>query len=176
MTPPPSIPTRTSAHPRFSLQQPLAHLLHVDDEALVRAARDRVGAGRDLRLESDAPAFDLDQLDRDRDFFAEKRGPHVLPVDFRPDRILARVEVLEQEVPAGVLDVADGARGGVHAAVLAHELDDPRLVDNDFPGVCESGFRAGLHGSPRLSACDPRGSYPTRARRSAGSANSCFPT
>jgi len=36
--------------------------MDVDDEAFVRAARNGVGAGRGLSLESDAPAFDLYQL------------------------------------------------------------------------------------------------------------------
>src|SRR5258708_23033938 len=44
MTPPPRRPTRMSAALHFLLEQPLAHLLHVDDEPLVLAARDRVGS------------------------------------------------------------------------------------------------------------------------------------
>src|SRR2546422_2114855 len=68
MTPPPRMPTRMSAALRFLLQQPLAHLLHVDDEPLVRAARDRVGAVVDRRLEAHAPAVDVREPDGDRDF------------------------------------------------------------------------------------------------------------
>src|SRR5882672_1127049 len=175
MTPPPRSPTRTSTRPGFSLQEPLAHLVHVDDEALVRAVRDLFRSGGDRRLEDDPAAFHLDQLHRHGDGFAEKRRPDVLPVDLGADRILARVEVPEQEVPAGVFDVADDARGRVDAAVLSHELDHPRVVDDEIPGVSEAGFQAGLHDSPRRSACDPRGSYRSRARRSSGSGNWCFP-
>src|SRR6266446_1538550 len=132
MTPPPRRPTRMSAALRFLPEQPLAHLLHVDDEPLVRAARDRVGAVVDGGFESDAPAVDVRELDGDRDFGPEQRRAHVLPVHFGSDRVLARVEVPEQEVPACVLDVADDARGGVDAAIVAHEIDDARLVNGDF--------------------------------------------
>src|SRR5467141_3270925 len=132
MTPPPRRPTRMSAALRFLLEQPLAHLLYVDDEPLVRAARDRVGAVVDGGFESDAPAVDIRELDRDRDLGTEQRRAHVLPVHLGSDRVLARVEVPEEEVPACVLDIADDARRGVDAAVLAHEIDEARLVDGDF--------------------------------------------
>src|SRR5467141_2466116 len=71
MTPPPRRPTRMSAALHFLLEQPLAHLLYVDDEPLVRAARDRVGAVVDGGFESDAPAVDVRELDGDRDFGPE---------------------------------------------------------------------------------------------------------
>src|SRR5256885_1563101 len=145
MTPPPRRPTRMSAALRFLPEQPLAHLLHVDDEPLVGAARDRVGAVVDRSLEAHAPAVDRAELDRDRDFGPEQRGAHVLPVHLGSDRVLARVEVPEQEVPAGVFDVADDARRGVDAAVLAHEIDDAGLVDGDFPRMGEAGLQAGFH-------------------------------
>src|SRR6266853_4743188 len=145
MTPPPRRPTRMSAALHFLLEQPLAHLLHVDDEPLVRPARDRVGAVVDRRLDAHAPAVDVRELDGDRDFGPEQRRAHVLPVHLGSDRILARVEVPEQEVPARVLDVADDARRGVDAAVLAHEIDDAGLVDGDFPRGGKAGFQAGFH-------------------------------
>src|SRR5258708_4415696 len=145
MTPPPRRPTRMSAALHFLLEQPLAHLLHVDDEPLVRAARDRVGAVVDRRLEAHAPAVDIRKPDGDRDFGAEQCRAHVLPVHFGSDRVLARVEVSEQEVPACVLDVADDARGRVDAAVLAHEIDDARLVDGDFLRGGKAGLQCGFH-------------------------------
>src|SRR6266853_4911548 len=141
MTPPPRRPTRMSAALRFLPEQPLAHLVHVDDEALVGAARDRVGAVVDRSLEAHAPAVDRAELDRDRDFGPEQRGAHVLPVDLGADGILAGVEVPEEKVPARVLDVADDARRGVDAAVLAHETDDARLVHGDFPRMGEAGLQ-----------------------------------
>src|SRR5256885_8554486 len=145
ITPPPRMPTRMSAALRFLPEQPLAHPLHVDDEALVRAARHRVGAVVHRRLESHAPAFHTDQLDGDGDLGPEHRGAHVLPVDLGADGILAGVEVPEEKVPAGVFDVADDARGRVDAAIVAHEVDDARLVHGDFPRMGEAGLQAGFH-------------------------------
>src|SRR5437879_2615642 len=145
MTPPPRRPTRMSAALRFLPEQPLAHLLHVDDEPLVGAARDRVGAGVDRRFEAHAPAVDVRELDGYRDFGAEQRGAHVLPVHLGSDRVLARVEVPEEKVPAGVFDVADDARSRVDAAIVAHEVDDAGLVDGDFPRMGEAGLQAGFH-------------------------------
>src|SRR5207302_10046750 len=112
MTPPPRRPTRMSAALRFLPEQPLAHLLHVDDEPLVRATRDRVGAVVDRRLEAHAPAVDVRELDGDRDFGTEQRRAHVLPVYPGSDRVLARAEVSEQEVAAGRVDIADDAPRG----------------------------------------------------------------
>src|SRR5213596_1883278 len=144
MTPPPRIPVRISAALRFS-EQALAHLLHVDDEALVGAARDRVGAVVDKGLEGHAPAIDIRELDRYRDFGPEKRRAHVLPVDLGADGILSGVEVPEKKVAAGVFDVADDARGRVDAAIVAHEVDDARFVHGDFPRMGEAGPQAGFH-------------------------------
>src|SRR5437870_1758062 len=145
MTPPPSSPTRMSAALRHFLEQTLAHLLYVDDETLVGAARDRVGTVVDRRLEAHAPAIDIRKLDGDRDFGTEQRRAYVLPVHLGSDRVLARVEVPEQKVPARVLDVADDARRGVDAAVLAHEIDAARLVDGDFLRGGKAGLQCGFH-------------------------------
>src|SRR5712691_2605028 len=161
MTPPPRRPTRMSAALRFLPEQPLAHLLYVDDESLVRAARDRVGAVVDRRLEAHAPAVDVRELDGDRDFGPEQRGADVLPVDLGADGIFSGVEVPEKKVPAGVFDVADDARGGVDAAIVAHEADDARLVDRDLPDVGESGFQSRFHLGPRSCVFGLGGSYPS---------------
>src|SRR5437879_8042750 len=88
MTPPPRRPTRMSAALRFLPEQPLAHLLHVDDKPLVGAARDRVGAVVHRSLEAHAPAVDRAELDRDRDFGPEQRGDVVLTVARGDDGIL----------------------------------------------------------------------------------------
>src|SRR5258705_9966024 len=92
MTPPPRMPTRMSAPLRFP-EQPLAHLLHVHDEALVGAASDRVGTFVHGSLESEAPAIDVRELDGYRDFRPEQGRTHVLPVDLGADRIFSGVEV-----------------------------------------------------------------------------------
>src|SRR5213596_2264676 len=146
MTPPPRRPTRMSAALlRFLLEHPLAHLLHVDDEALVGAARHRVGSVVDRRLEAHASGIDVRELDRYRDFGPEQRGAHVLPVDLGADGILSGVEVPEKKVAAGVFDVADDARSRVDAAIVAHEVDDARFVHGDFPRMGEAGPQAGFH-------------------------------
>src|SRR6266853_1284961 len=145
MTPPPRRPTRMSAALRLFLEQALAHLLHVDDEALVRAARARIGAVVDCGLEAHAPALDVRELDGDRDFGPEQRRAHVLPVHLGSDGILSGVEVPEKKVAAGVFDVADDARGGVDAAIVAHEVDDARLVDGDFLRGGKAEFQCGFH-------------------------------
>src|SRR6266702_2218894 len=145
MTPPPRMPTRMSAALRFLLEQPLAHLLHVHDEALVWAVRDRVRSVVDRGLERYAPALVLDELDRDGHLGPEQRRPDVLPVDLGAHRVLARVQMLEQKIPAGVFDVADDPRGGVDAAVLAHEADHAGFVDRDLLRVGKAGLEGGLH-------------------------------
>src|SRR5438445_1868312 len=145
MTPPPRRPTRMSATLRLLPEQALAHLLPVDDESLVRAARDRIGAVVDRGLEAQAPALDIRELDRDRDFGPEQRRAHVLPVHLGSDGILSAVEVPEKKVAGGVFDVADDARGRVDAAIVAHEVDDARFVHDDFPRMGEAGLQAGFH-------------------------------
>jgi hypothetical protein len=44
-------------------------------------------------------------------------------------RIFAGVGVLEQQVAAGVLDIADEVWRGIHATFLAHESDGSRRID-----------------------------------------------
>ena len=130
---------------RLLLQQPLADLLDGDDEALVRAPQHVVRAVLDQRLERHAPAVDRGDLDVDRHLRAEERRPHVLDAHPRADRILAGLEVAEQEVAAGVLDVADDPRRRVHPAVVAHEADHARLVDGDAAVGGETGRESGSH-------------------------------
>jgi hypothetical protein len=50
----------------------------------------------------------------------------------RADRVLAGVEVADQPVAAGVLDVAHHLGGGVDHPLLAHEADAARLVYENF--------------------------------------------
>src|ERR1044071_10424719 len=65
--------------------------------------------------------------------------------DVRADRVLARVEVREQELAAGVLDIAHHARRGVDRALLPHEADAARLVDLHGLGMGEPGLEGFLH-------------------------------
>src|ERR1700693_4874063 len=115
MTPPPRMPTRMSAALRFLLEQPLAHLLHVHHETLMGTARHRVGTVVHGGLEIHAPAVALDHLDRNGLPGSEQCRPHVLPVDLGAHRVLARVQMLEQEITAGGFGVAGASGGGVVA-------------------------------------------------------------
>src|SRR4051812_36107291 len=63
----------------------------------------------------------------------------------RADRVLARIEVLQQEVAAGVLDVAHHARGRVHRALPSHEADATRLVDLNRLRMREARLEGFLH-------------------------------
>src|ERR1051326_7378391 len=71
----------------------------------------------------------------------------------RADRVLARVEMREQELAAGVLDIAHHARRGVDRALL--------------PKKAEPAQPAALHGlgmaDPGLEGFLPRGLMPRRA-------------
>src|SRR5712672_3037173 len=69
----------------------------------------------------------------------------MLPIDLGADGIFSGVEVREKEVPAGVFHVADDAGGRVDAAIVAHEVDDARLVHGDFPRMGEAGLQRGFH-------------------------------
>ena len=109
------------------------------------ALLDRVAHGE---FEGDFAAVDLHDLASNRDLQAQRRGRQVIDRDVRADRVLARVEVLEQEVAAGVLDVAHHARRGVDHAFLAHEADAAGFVDGDAlvssrPAFSE-GFMTGI--------------------------------
>src|SRR6266446_285000 len=65
------------------------------------------------------------------DLQPERGRRKVIDRDMRADRILASVEMLEEEVAAGVLDIAHHAARGVHHAFPAHEADAASLVDGE---------------------------------------------
>jgi hypothetical protein len=52
----------------------------------------------------------------------------VIDRDVRADRVLAGIEMLQQEVAAGVLDIAHHARRRIHHAFFAHEADAPGFI------------------------------------------------
>ena len=71
----------------------------------------------------------------------------------------ARVNMVENEPPAGHLDVADKPRRGVDTRVLAHETDGAVAVDGDALDARDAGAKAVLHVSllfrrPGLGAAD----------------------
>ena len=74
-------------------------------------------------------------------FMPSRRGREVVDLDARADRVLAGVEVLEQQLAAGDLDVAHQHRRRVHAGVLAHEVDGAARVDGKFAAGGDSGLQ-----------------------------------
>src|SRR5205807_1559066 len=67
--------------------------------------------------------------------------------DMRADRILARVEVLQEEVAAGALDIVHHAGRGVHHALPAHEADAASLVDRERAVRRKILLQRRLHGA-----------------------------
>ena len=80
-------------------------------------------------LEIDSGSLYRSHPHRDVHPRVEKSRPEVLELDPDPDRVLALVEVREDHLPAGLLDVAQHRRGGVDAERLPHEVDGALPVD-----------------------------------------------
>jgi hypothetical protein len=89
----------------------------------VLAASDRVDAVVRGNFERHCPSLHLGDLRLDPHFHPEQRGREMIDLDARADRILARIEVLEQQLAASHLDVAHHHRRGVDARGFAHETD-----------------------------------------------------
>ena len=69
--------------------------------------------------------------------------------DVHADRVLAGVGVLEQQVAAGVLDVAQRGPACIDAPFLAHEADRPAAIDHEALHLGGCGPNTILHhGSP----------------------------
>src|SRR5205085_6038140 len=143
-------------------REPLAALRGLDDETHVPAAAALLDRIAHRELEGDAPAVDLHDLHVDADLETERRRRQMIDRDVRADRILAGVEVLEQKIAAGVLDVAYHARRRVDHALLAHEADAAALVHRDLAPRRKPYFQRLLHGAlyparsiARLSSAGP---------------------
>src|ERR1043166_1236070 len=72
--------------------------------------------------------------------------------DLGADRVLAGVAVLQKEIAAGDLDVADEPRRGVDAALFAHEGDGAVAIDRDALGDADAGTQRIFHKSLLLAA------------------------
>src|SRR5712664_3375461 len=101
----------------------------------MRAAADLLDRVANGETEYDFSPVDLFDTYLYCDLQPQRGRRKVIDRDVRADRILARVEVLEEEVAAGVLDIAHHAGRGVHHALLAHETDAASFVDGERP-VC----------------------------------------
>src|SRR5688572_2820222 len=87
-------------------REALARLGRLDHEAHVGSPADFLDAVLHGKPEYHLAPVDLGDLHADFDFQPHGRGGEMVDRDVRADRVLARVEVLQQEVAAGVLDVA----------------------------------------------------------------------
>src|SRR5258708_40237418 len=92
-------------------------------------------------------AVDFRYADFNRHLQTQRRGRQVIDRDMRADRILARVEMLEEEVAAGVLDIVAHAGRGVHHALPAHEADAAGLVDRERAVRRKILLQRRLHGA-----------------------------
>jgi hypothetical protein len=95
----------------------------------VAAAHDGLDAVAALDLEGHRAALDLGHAHGQRHRHAHQRGTDVVDLDPRAHRVLARVQVRQQQFAAGDLDVAHQHRRGVDAGRLAHEVDRALAVD-----------------------------------------------
>jgi len=128
-------------------------LLQVRDSGLldesgyprVAPAADGVQAVAGAHLEDGGTALQLGEGGGDRHFHAEEGRREVVDLDARADGILAGIEVREQELAAGDLDVAHQHGRGVNARVLAHEVDGALAVDGEFAGRGDAGGEGGFH-------------------------------
>ena len=69
----------------------------------------------------------------------------MVDLDPRADRILAGVEMRQQELLTGLLDILHHVRRGIDPQVIAHEGDRPLLVDSDLLLVDDAGFECVFH-------------------------------
>ena len=120
--------------------------LDLDDEPSVLRPSDRLAElVPDLDLEIDARPLDRGHPGRDIHPGIEEGRPEVLELDPDPDGVLAFVQVLEDHVAAGVLDIAQHRRRGIDAQRIAHEVDGALPVDGLAPGAGKSGGERILH-------------------------------
>src|SRR6266513_913535 len=143
--------------------EPFPGLRRLDDEAHVRAAPDFLNGIFHRELENHFAPVYFRHLDFNRYLQAEGRGAEVINRDMRADRILARVEMLQEEVAAGELDIVHHAGRGVHHALPAHEADAASLVDRERAVRRKILLQRRLHGALDLIVRDwARRSYTTR--------------
>ena len=55
----------------------------------------------------------------------------MLDRDFHPDRILARIGILQQQLATRLLDIPDEERRPVDTSLLSHEIDGAFAIDLD---------------------------------------------
>src|SRR6185503_9508114 len=97
-------------------------------------------------LEADDALVDGRHAYADLDRAAGQRRRQVFDRHLHAHRILAGIGVLQNEVAARELDIADQPRRGVDPGVLAHEADGAVAVDGDALDGGHTGLKAWFHG------------------------------
>src|SRR5690606_27859498 len=101
-------------------------------------------------VEGDRATLDFGDRDLQLDRHAHQGRREVVELDARADRVLAGVEVLEQQLAAGDLDVLHQHRRRIDARVLAHESDRAVAIDGELAGPRGAGGEGRLHGFLRV--------------------------
>src|SRR5262245_15782850 len=125
--------------------QRLDSLVEIDCEAGVGAGADLVDLVLGSDLEHHLAPVDLRHGDGDLDRGAHEGGGEVLECNLHSDRVLSFIAVLDHEIAAGHLDVADQPWCGINARLFAHEADGAVTVDGDAVGPRHAGAESVLH-------------------------------
>src|SRR6202049_3547159 len=150
--------------------QPFVGLGLVDHEARMGAGADRLELVLGGHFEGNLAAVDRRNLRGDFHVHAEQCRCEVPQCDLHADRILAWIDILKQELAAGLLNVAYQKRRPVDATLLSHEVDGAVAIDLDAVNVrsarLEPWFHDGFPRSPVASLVRSRAQVkpPTRHR------------
>src|SRR5262249_45897606 len=117
----------------------------VDDEALVLATADRIDAVAAFDFERDRAAVDLGDRYLELDGHAEQRSGEVIELDAGSYRVLAWIEMLEQQLARDHFDVAYQPGCRVNAGLFAHEADGAIAVDRELGGGAHPGGQGRFH-------------------------------
>ena len=79
----------------------------------------------------------------------------MLDGNLHADRILARIGVLDDEIAAGILDIADHRGRGIGARLLAHEADRALGANRDAVDAGHARAKAWFHQfAPSMGSAD----------------------
>src|SRR5258708_22196211 len=129
------------------LLEPLKGLGFLDHEPRMGAGADVVEFVLDRDLERYLASVDRNDAHRDLDRHPHQGRRKMLHGHFHPNRILARIRVLQDQVAASIFDVADHRRRGIGARLLAHEADGAIRADRDPVDAGGARTKAWLHRS-----------------------------
>jgi hypothetical protein len=118
---------------------------YIDNETGMRRTSDRFKVVLRNHVESNLTPLDGSHCRSDFDCHAEQRRCGMPHCDLDADRVFPDVCVLEQEIAAGVLNVAYQLRRAVDATLLAHETNGTFVVDDDSSELRNSRAKALFH-------------------------------